>query len=213
MGTVNMKAPEPQAQMQATLAPAAAAADPRNGHIVLLGRLLKLSNLVTRPFFVFFAERYDLSLNELRVLMILASMERAAAHELCEATGMHPMNVSRAVATLRRNDRISAQPDPDNRRRKILSLTPRGRNLHRMLVPHVTKISDFLFESMSPLEVEFLGKLMSKLVRRLDAVDASSPLLIDERALSMPDSGDGDETDAAARRTTAKRVRAKVSAD
>src|SRR3569833_1089008 len=74
----------------------------------LLRQLLKLSNLVGRPFFTHFAERYDLTMNDARVLMALASERQAASHELCDATGMHPMNVSRSVARLRRQGRLAA---------------------------------------------------------------------------------------------------------
>src|SRR5688572_12591054 len=83
-------------------------------------RLMKLTNLINRPFFSRFAERYHLTINDARVLMTLASMQEAAAHELCDATGMHAMNVSRSVATLRRQGRITERRDPNNRRRKIL---------------------------------------------------------------------------------------------
>lgn len=164
-------------------APTDAANAARASSLVLMGRLLKLSNLVTRPFFVYFADRYALSLNELRVLMTLATMREAAAHEIGKAAGMHPMNVSRAVAALMRAGRIAAQRDPANRRRKILTLTPKGRELQLALTPHARHMADFLFDCMSPLEGEFFSKLLGKLIDHLDAVDPESPLLIDSAAL------------------------------
>ncbi len=154
-------------------------------HPSLLYRLLKLSNLIGRPFFAHFADRYDLTMNDLRVLMTLAPMSEAASHELCQVTGMHPMNVSRSVARLRRQGRIAERSDPTNRRRKILRPTPAGLDLYLKLTPHVKVISEFLFETMSREDAEFLSKLVDRLTDRLEAVDLNSPLLIDAEALAQ----------------------------
>ncbi len=145
--------------------------------VAMMGRLLKLSNLVLTPFLVVFADRYSINLNELRVLMTLASMREAAAHEIAREAAMRPMNVSRAVATLTRAGRIAARPDADGRR-KLLTLTPKGRDLYEAMLPHVRRMSDVLFDSMSPLETEFFAKLLAKLVERLDSIDPTDPMLI-----------------------------------
>lgn len=152
--------------------------------VAMMGQLLKLSNLVTRPFFVFLAGPFSLNHNELRVLMTLASMREAAAHEVAKAAGMHPMNVSRAVASLTRAGRISARRDVDGRR-KILSLTSDGLELHKALVPHVRRVAEVMCESMSSLEAEFFAKLLTKLVERLDALAPTDPMLIDAAALTQ----------------------------
>ena len=159
-------------------------------HASLLYRLLKLSNLIGRPFFAHFADRYDLTMNDLRVLMTLAPMEEAASHELCQVTGMHPMNVSRSVARLRLQGRVAERSDPANRRRKILSLTPAGTTLYGKLTPHVKVLTEFLFEPLTEPEAELLGKLTDVLTKRLEAVDLNSPLLIDAAALAMEGADD-----------------------
>ena len=149
----------------------------------LLYRLLKLSNLINRPFFTHFADRHDLTLNDVRVLMGLAHAAQAASHELCEATGMHPMNVSRSVARLRRQGRVIEQADPANRRRKLLTPTEEGWALYHKLAPHVKVLSEFVFDSLSQREVEFLSSLIAGLSERLETVDLNSPQLVDAEAL------------------------------
>lgn len=139
-------------------------------------RLMKLTNLINRPFFSLYAARYHLTINDARVLVTLASVPEAAAHELCEATGMHPMNVSRSVATLRAQGRIAERRDPANRRRKMLRLTARGWSACRSFVPDMERMSNFLLASMSPLEVEFLGRLVDQLIARLETIDSRSGL-------------------------------------
>ncbi len=155
---------------------AAAAGEPALSQQSVWYRLMKLTNLINRPFFSRFAERYHLTINDARVLVTLASMPEAAAHELCDATGMHPMNVSRSVATLRRQGRIADRRDPDNRRRKMLRLTPKGWTVCRSFAPDMDRMSSFLLASMSPLEVEFLGRLVDQLIDRLESVGSRSGL-------------------------------------
>ncbi|MFO1410645.1 MAG: MarR family transcriptional regulator [Steroidobacteraceae bacterium] len=136
---------------------------------LLLYRLLKLTNLISRPFFAHDAERYQISMNELRVLMTLAPLREAASHELVDAAGMHPMNVSRAVAALRRHGRVQQRTDPDNRRRKLLQLTPEGLALYRNLVPHVQQIATRLFATMSGEELATLSRLIDTMTTRLES--------------------------------------------
>ncbi len=149
----------------------------------LLHRLLKLTNLIGRPFFTHFAHRHDLTLNDVRVLMSLASVGQAASHELCEMTGTHPMNVSRSVARLTRQGRITDRADPGNRRRKLLTPTDEGWALYHKLAPHVKVLSEFVFATLSQREVEFLSSLIAVLSERLESVDLNSPQLIDVQAL------------------------------
>jgi DNA-binding MarR family transcriptional regulator len=151
----------------------------------LMRPLLKLSNLFGRPFFSHFAERYDLTRNDVRVLMTVADMSEAAAHEVSRSTGMHPMNVSRSVARLRRQGRIAERSDPSNRRRKILTPTAAGWDLTARLRPHIKVVSQFLFASLSEPEAEVLSRLVGRLVERLESVDLSSGDMLDAEALAL----------------------------
>ncbi len=149
----------------------------------LLYRLLKLNNLINRPFFTHFADGYDLTLNDARVLGALTAVGQAASHELCDATGMHPMNVSRSVARLVRMGRITERADPHNRRRKLLTPTAEGWALHHILAPHFKVLAEFVFATLSQREVEFLSSLIAVLSARLESVDLDSSRLIDAEAL------------------------------
>lgn len=145
-----------------------AADDP--GHrapTLVLYRLLKLSNLISQPFFADDAARYRISMNELRVLTTLAPLGEAASHEVGAVAGMHPMNVSRAVAALTRHKRIQQRPDPENRRRKLLTLTAKGWKLHADLMPHVQEVAGTVFATLEPDELEVLSRLIDKMTSQL----------------------------------------------
>jgi DNA-binding MarR family transcriptional regulator len=79
------------------------------------------------------------------------------------------MNVSRAVATLCKRKRLQQRRDPDNRRRKLLQLTPEGRALYKNLMPHVHEVANSLFATMEPDELEVLSRLIDKMTTRLES--------------------------------------------
>ncbi len=135
---------------------------------LVLYRLLKLTNLITRPFLSDDALRYHLSINELRILMSLAPLREAASHELGMVSGIHPMNVSRAVAALRRRGRVSQRTDPDNRRRKLLQLTDDGWKLYHEMLPHVQQVAATVFGDMSTQELALLSRLIDQMTTRLE---------------------------------------------
>ena len=138
---------------------------------LVLYRLLKLTNLITRPFLSDDALRYHLSINELRILMSLAPLREAASHELGMVSGIHPMNVSRAVAALRRRGRVSQRTDPDNRRRKLLQLTADGWKLYREMMPHVQQVATTVFGDMSAQELALLSRLIDRMTTRLETIN------------------------------------------
>ena len=141
---------------------------------LVLYRILKRSSVIHRPFFAEDCDRYGIGMNELRVLMTLAPLREAASHEIVTIAGMHPMNVSRAVAALRRRGRIQQRTDPNNRRRKLLQLTPEGWKLHKSLMPHVQRVADALFSRMDPEEMALLSRLIDLMTARLEAAETPS---------------------------------------
>lgn len=143
--------------------------DPR--HVVptvVIYRLLRLSNLISAPFLAEDSVRYRISLNELRVLMTLAPLREAASHEVASVAGMHPMNVSRAVAALRRQARITEHADPHNGRRKLLQLTAAGWALYRHLLPHVGQVADEVFRDLTTAEISQLSRFIDMMTARLE---------------------------------------------
>ena len=160
----------------------ATADSPHHSRSLLLYRLLKLSNLIETPFFNGDSVRYQISMNELRVLMTLAPLGEAASHEIGEVAGVHPMNVSRAVAALRRSGRLTERSDPQNRRRKLLTLTADGKKLYRTLMPHVQEVAGKLFDGMTPEEITTLSRLLAGMTERIQSTPAATSAAADSAA-------------------------------
>lgn len=141
------------------------------GRIGTLHRLLKLNNRLMAPFSTHLSHRYNISLNEFRLLMAIGRLGASASHELAEHTGVNAMSVSRAVATLERHGRITVETDPGNRRRKVLRLTAEGQRLYKIMLPHTEAVADYLLRGMSDADIARLDAIVGRMIARLEATD------------------------------------------
>jgi DNA-binding MarR family transcriptional regulator len=142
------------------------------GRVGTLHRLLKLNNRLMAPFSTHLAHRYNISLNEFRLLMAIGRLGASASHELAEHTGVNAMSVSRAVGTLQRHGRITVETDSANRRRKVLRLTAEGERLYKIMLPHTEAVADYLLRGMTEADVARLDATVGQLIARLEATDA-----------------------------------------
>jgi len=137
----------------------------------MLHELLKLSNRLMAPFATHLADRYRISLNEFRLLMTIGALGTTASHEVADKTGVNVMSVSRAVAALERNGRISVTTDPANRRRKTLALTAEGKRLYAIMRPQSDKVAEYLFSELDCRDLATLDRILGKLIETLEAKD------------------------------------------
>ncbi|WP_338468287.1 MarR family winged helix-turn-helix transcriptional regulator [Novosphingobium sp. ZN18A2] len=137
----------------------------------LLHRILKLQNRLIAPFSVHLEKRFEVTVNEFRVIMLVGRLGTTASHELAEITAVSPMSISRAVTALEKQGRLVTEIDPANRRRKILRLSPAGETLYREMLPTTEKVADYLFQSLGPAEVAAFGETISALIDSLEAED------------------------------------------
>jgi len=133
--------------------------------------VLKLANKLMAPFNSYLERQHKISLNEFRLLMLIGRFPDLASHDLADMTGVNPMSVSRAVATLEKHGRIVVRRDDANRRRKTLALTPDGQSLYDVMRPQTDKVADYLVSALDPDEIGVLNALLGKLVATLEARD------------------------------------------
>lgn len=147
----------------------------------ILHHVLKLQNRLMAPFSTHLEKRHRISVNEFRLLMLIGRLGVTASHALAEMTGVNAMAVSRAVSTLRRHGRIVVQVDPENRRRKILRLTPEGQRLYEQMLPATDRVAQYLFESLRLDEILAFDRYVLAMIDRLEARDEQGRSLFLER--------------------------------
>lgn len=135
----------------------------------LLIRLLKLGSFVSGPMRDGVCEPAEISTNELRVMMALAGEGELAGHDLVEITGLPPMNISRAIATLHERGWIEDAIDPDNRRRRPVRLSEVGHDAYRRTQPYFDVVADALLGTLTVRQRQQLASLTDKVNARLIA--------------------------------------------
>ena len=129
-------------------------------------RLSVLSNTVSRAIARIYAERFDLSIPEWRVMAQLGRHGRLTASEIVGLTAMDKVRVSRAVSRLAASGRIAADEDEADRRRQHLTLTAAGRRIYREIVPLALEQEEVLLAVLDARERQTLDRILAKLQSR-----------------------------------------------
>ncbi len=133
-------------------------------------RLSLLSNTVSNTIAREYRDLFGLSIPEWRVMAVLGRFGPLTASEACERTAMDKVTVSRAVARLIGQRLVKRETDPNDRRRSILKLTPRGARTHRQIVPIARGRESELAAALTDKERRNLDALLVKLQRRADEI-------------------------------------------
>jgi DNA-binding MarR family transcriptional regulator len=134
-------------------------------------KLVRVVNLTARPFSESIGKAHRLSLNEWRVLLVLATHPGVAASEVTALTGLDKMSVSRAIATLARQGRVLRKVDPADKRRMLLRLSTEGKRLYERIGAPAKERERRLFRGIGEQERERLERTLDRLVDNLVAAD------------------------------------------
>ena len=113
-----------------------------------------------------YAERFDLTREEWRVLAALAAggVRRAAA--LTTHTRLDKVAVSRALARMEGKGLVARTQDPADGRGWHIELLPAGRRLYRQVVPKVRSRERFLLDALDGPERAALDTALDRVLAR-----------------------------------------------
>ena len=108
---------------------------------------------------------------EFRLLLnLFARGGTAFPGELCPALAQSPANLTRISDLLVERGLITRAPDPDDRRKLALSLTPAGEQLAKELAPQLTSYMTRLYRGLSDADrIQFM-EYLKRLVGALDSL-------------------------------------------
>ncbi|MCT4655164.1 MAG: MarR family winged helix-turn-helix transcriptional regulator [Cohaesibacter sp.] len=118
-----------------------------------------------------YSSLYDLSVSEWRVMAVLAPPRSMSALNIINRSSMNKVNVSRAVARLRKRGYLKQDIDGDDRRRSVLHLTEEGCKVFYDLIPRVREVEAQLLAGLSKKEVETLISLMARVRENADKLE------------------------------------------
>jgi DNA-binding MarR family transcriptional regulator len=131
-------------------------------------RLSVLADLVSTAVSQVYADRFDLSRVEWRVLAALGANRKMTAKDLGPYSALDKMQVSRAVQRLEDVGYIERHEDAGDRRSKVLQLTANGRLLYQKIWPLVVAREEYILSVLEPDEKAVLRRVMEKLRRRTE---------------------------------------------
>lgn len=126
---------------------------------------MRLVNMTAKPFFTDFAARYDLTINEWRVMLALTARPGLSVQEIADLNGFDKMSASRAVRRLIARGRAVRTADPDDKRRTRHSLSPAGATIVETISPFAVARVDAMFATLTGPEVAQLKRILDKLER------------------------------------------------
>lgn len=100
-------------------------------------------------------------------LTVLARRDETTSADLARLSFVRAQSISDLVAGLDRRGLIARTPDPANRRRLLIRLTPAGRDLMREYDPRVAEIERRMLADFDPGQVDELRLLLDRARRAL----------------------------------------------
>jgi DNA-binding MarR family transcriptional regulator len=123
---------------------------------------------------------YGLSVSEWRTMAVLGPHQPLSASEIVERSSMDKVNVSRAIAGLRKKGFLGRGVNADDRRRVVLWLTENGNDVFQTLVPLIRELEAKLLDGLSEDEQATLIRLMEKVRNNAAAVAPVRPFEEDD---------------------------------
>lgn len=123
-------------------------------------RIAVISNLLMLDRDISIRNASELGPRELRVLLNVGSYMPITSADVAYQTRVDTYTVSRAVTSLHRQDYLAFEESPTNRRVKLLTLTEKGQEIYKQIVPQIEKRADALGDVLTDAEsAEFIRML------------------------------------------------------
>jgi DNA-binding MarR family transcriptional regulator len=131
-------------------------------------RLSVLQQQVSNAVSKHYHDEFDLNRIEWRVMATLAMYDNISARDICEFTHVAKMQVSRALARLKKKNLVIQKISDIDHRATQLTLTDEGRKVYRWIVPMVKTEELKILAHLSVAEQGQLAKILTKLEHALD---------------------------------------------
>jgi DNA-binding MarR family transcriptional regulator len=117
---------------------------------------------------------------QLFVLRVLGDHPGLSINELAERTMTHQSSVSVVVSRLVERGLVSRAPAPDDRRRQLVTLTPRGRAIRRTGPAVAQEVLVQAIRALSPARRRALAVSLRALTDALGLSDQTAPMFFEE---------------------------------
>ena len=122
----------------------------------------------------------DLPILEWQLLFSVARFGSCHLAYITRRTSIDPAHGSRAAAVLERKGLITRREDPENKRRKLISLTPSGIECFERIWPQARQTLKSVTDQLNPRDFEELKRLLDLLNAAVEQlVDPDGPCTVE----------------------------------
>jgi DNA-binding MarR family transcriptional regulator len=133
-------------------------------------RLVMLAEQVSQSLARLYSDRYAITNPEWRALAALGQYGTLTSTEIGRSSRMHKTKVSRAVAELEKKGLIVRETSQTDMRVAHLTLTAKGAEAYRALVPLALRFGDQLAAGLTAEEMAVLERVLTSLMERSDQI-------------------------------------------
>lgn len=137
-------------------------------------RLAVLAEQVSLAVADVYAERFDISRQEWRILVVVGARDEMSTTDIGRTTTLEKMQVSRAIQSLEDRGFVRRTEAPDDRRQKMVALTATGRTLYRRVVPVAMERAAAILGQLTPRELEQFNATMARIADAAAALQRDS---------------------------------------
>ena len=118
---------------------------------------------------------FGVSLPEWRVLRSVLLSPGTSQNAIAQVEGLNVMNVSRAVAGLRRKELVTTEPDPEDRRKTKLQATELGQAIGADIARREQLVYDSVFAVLTPAEMDQFEDMLTRVTTGLRTRELPQP--------------------------------------
>lgn len=126
-------------------------------------RLSNLAERISQSLSTIYAQQYDLTIAQWRVLAWLQQIQPLTAKRICQLTAMDKARVSRAISQLVERRLVRRRRDATDQRTLWLTLTAEGDDLLASVIPRALSWESALIANLSATEYREFFRLLAKL--------------------------------------------------
>lgn len=126
-----------------------------------------MSALIAREY----ENRFGLTMNQWRIIAIIAEHKEVTANEISTLTLMDKMTVSRAVKKLSSRNLIRRNLSVDDNRKTIIKLSKIGHSIHNDVLPLAQNYENQLYSILSDEERINLTDMMKRLQDQIESIE------------------------------------------
>jgi len=128
-------------------------------------RISLVGNFFNGPVYVTIQKRHGLLRDEINTLFCLAHFPELTQTDICLVMGRPKNSVSRSIARLLQRGLISVRDDPDDGRKGVLSLRPKGHELYEKTRRLFVEREEQILASLTKADRASLDRLLTKIMK------------------------------------------------